>query len=209
MAATGKLVALEGLDDALLGALAARLCAGLRERDSAAEPTREPTYGPAGAQVRLARQGRLPLDPVSLPLLCLADRLDHLDREAGIRAWLAAGRHVLCVHYALYAYAWQWGQVDWDWQRRIEVSCPLPDLTLYVDTPYAALDGTCVGGAEVRGASAARLEAGYWQAIERLQGEGQPVVIVDGCGPPDEVYDACLRHVVDLGRDDDSTERFH
>ena len=127
MVETGRLIVLEGVDDAVLGALAEGLCDGLRERGTAAEHTREPTYGPAGAQVQLARWERLQIDPVSLALLCLADRLDHLDREDGIRAWLFSGRHVLCVHYALYAYAWQWGQVDWDWQRRIDASCPVPN----------------------------------------------------------------------------------
>jgi dTMP kinase len=198
MAETGRLIVLEGLNDAMLGSLAEQLCYGLRAQGIAAEHTREPTYGPAGAQVRLARQGRLQLDPISLALLCLADRLDHLDREAGIRAWLASGRHAFCVHYALYAYAWQWGQVDWDWQRRIEASCPVPDLALYVDTSLSALGGACVGDSEVLGSNVERLEKGYDQAIERLQNEGQSVVMVDGSGAPDEVYRACRRHVTDL-----------
>jgi dTMP kinase len=199
VAETGRLIILEGLNNLVLGALAERLCYGLRAQGIAAEHTREPTYGPAGAQVRLARQGRLQLDPVSLALLCLADRLDHLDREDGIRAWLAAGRHVLCVHYALYAYAWQWDQVDWDWQRRIEAPCPVPDLTLYVDAPFSASEGACVGDAEVLGANAERLEKGYYRAIACLQDEGQPVVMVDGRGALDEVYHVCRGHVADLG----------
>ena len=199
MVETGRLIVLEGLDDVALGALAVRLCDALREQGVAAEHTREPTYGPAGAQVRLARQGRLPLDPISLALLCLADCLDHLDREDGIRAWLAAGRHVFCVHYTLYVCAWQWGQVDWDWQRQIEASCLVPDLTLYLDSPLSALNGACVGDAEVLGSNAERLESGYCRAIERLQDEGQPVVVVDGRAAPDEVYRACLRYVADLG----------
>jgi thymidylate kinase len=198
MAETGRLIVLEGLDDAALGSLAERLCYGLREQGIAAEYTREPTYGPAGAQVRLAQQGRLPLDPISLALLCLADRLDHLEREEGIRAWLASGRHVLCVHYALYAYAWQWGQVDWDWQRRIDAACRAPDLTLYVDMPLSVLGEVCVGGSEVPDANAKRLDRGYRQAIARLRDEGQSVVVVDGRDTLDAIYRACRCHIEDL-----------
>ena len=191
MAEIGRLIVLEGLDGAALDSLAERLCYGLREQGFAAEHTRQPTYGPAGAPLRLARQGRLPLDPISLALLCLADRLDHLGREDGIQAWLASGRHVLCVHYALYAYAWQWGQIDWAWQRQIDALCPAPDMTLYVDTPLSVLEGVCAADAD-------RLGAGYCQAIERLQDEGRAVVLVDGRDRPDEVYRTCWRHLADL-----------
>ena len=123
----------------------------------AVEQTREPTHGPAGSQVLLARQGRLQFDPASLALLCLADRLDHL-HEGGILSWLEQGRQVVCVHYALAAYARQWGQVDWAWQRQIDAPCRAPDLTLFVDAASAAEDP---------------LRAAYLQAIERLRQEGQ------------------------------------
>jgi thymidylate kinase len=203
MAEQGKLVVLEGTADAALGSLAESLCRWLREEQVAVEQTREPTYGPAGSQVLLARepthgpagsrvllarQGRLQFDPVSLALLCLADRLDHLQREDGILSWLDDGRWVVCVHYALSAYARQWGQVDWKWQRQIDASCRVPDLTLYVDLPHVEADP---------------LRMAYLQAIDRLREEGQTVVRVDGRGAPDKVLRVCQRHVADLlGRDD-------
>jgi dTMP kinase len=186
MAEAGKLIVLEGVEGAALGALAERLCRWLRGQGVAAEHTRQPTSGPAGAQVRLVQQGRLSLDPVSLALLGLADRLDHLEHEGGILAWLAEGHHVLCVRYALYAYACQWGQVKWDWLRRIDAACRVPDLTLYVDGPLSPAG------------EAQRLRAGYLGAIERLRDEGQAVVVVAGQGAPDVVYQACQRHLADL-----------
>jgi hypothetical protein len=187
MAEQGKLIVLEGADDVALGELAESLCRWLREQQGAVEHTREPTYGPAGSQVLLARQGRLQFDPVSLALLCLADRLDHLEREDGILAWLGQGRHVVCVHYALSAYARQWGQVEWEWQRQIDASCRAPDLTLYVGLSHAEWDP---------------LQSAYLQAIERLWAEGQSVVVVDGRSSPDVVLGVCQRHVADLlGRD--------
>jgi hypothetical protein len=188
MAEHGKLIALEGTDDVALGELAGALCRWLRERQIAVEHTREPTYGPAGSQVLLARQGRLALDPVSLALLCLADRLDHLQRGDGILAWLAQGRYVVCVHYALSAYAQQWGQVDWAWQRQIDAPCRAPDLTLFVHPSQAEGDP---------------LQSAYLQASERLRAEGQAVVTVDGRRSADEILGVCQRRVADLlGRDD-------
>ena len=195
MAEQGKLIVLEGIDDAALGELAASLCRWLREGQAAVEQTREPTYGPAGAQVLLARQGRLQLDPVSLALLCLADRLDHL-HQGGVLAWLEQGRHVVCVHYALSAYAHQWGQVDWGWQRQIDAPCRAPDLTLLVDLPGAQDP----------------LRMAYLHAAARLQEEGQAVVVLDGGGGADEVLAVCRRQVADLlgrelGRDDPAPTR--
>jgi thymidylate kinase len=181
LAEQGKLIVLEGIDDVALSELAASLCRRLREGQAAVEQTREPTYGPAGAQVLLARRERLQLDPFSLALLCLADRLDHL-HEGGVLAWLEQGRHVVCVHYALAAYARQWGQVDWGWQRQIDAPCRTPDLTLLVDLPCAQDP----------------LRTAYRHAAARLQEEEQVVVVVDGGAGPDEALSLCRRHVCDL-----------
>jgi thymidylate kinase len=183
MAAHAKLIALEGTDDIALGSLAESLCRWLRERGVSVECTREPTHGPAGSQVLLARQGRLQLDAVSLALLHLADRLDHLEREEGILSWLAEGRCVVCVHYALHAYARLWGQVEWEWQRRIDASCRAPDLTLLVDLHRAAKDP---------------LQMAYRRAAGRLREGGQAVVVIDGRNALDDVLGMCQRHVVDL-----------
>jgi hypothetical protein len=183
MAKQGKLIVLEGMDDVALGELATSLCRWLREQGVAVEGTREPTYGPAGSQVLLARQGRLQLDAVSLALLHLADRLDHLQRENGILSWLDEGRCVVCVHYALSAYARLWGEVDWAWQQEIDAACRAPDLALYVDSAPAEGDA---------------LRAAYLEAIECLQEKGQAVVRVDGRGGPEEVLTRCQRHVADL-----------
>jgi hypothetical protein len=181
----GKLIVLEGTDDALLGDLAASLCRWLREQGSAVEETREPTNGPAGAQVLLARQGRLHFDPVSMALLCLADRLDHLQRADGMLSWLDEGRCVVCVHYALHTYARLWEQVDWAWQCRIAASCRAPDLTLFVDPAPIPEDP---------------LRTTYLQVIERVQAEGQAIVVIDGGVGAAAAFEACRQHVADLLR---------
>jgi thymidylate kinase len=132
MSDTGKLIVLEGPDRDLLDRQAGDLCRWLEGLGLAVHQTGEPTGGPFGVQVRLHDQGRLRFCPQSLALLLLADRLDHLDKEHGIRALLAAGCHVLCVHYRLAAYARLYDQVPLDWHRRINARCPAPDLTVYI-----------------------------------------------------------------------------
>ena len=135
MPGEGRLVALEGIDEALLQAQAERLCHWLRDHEIAAEQTHEPTQGPVGVQIRLVQQGRLQLPPTSVALLEVADRLDHLACPGGILAWLAERRIVVCVHYTLSMYASHWHQLDWTWLRQINARCRPPDLTLFIDTP--------------------------------------------------------------------------
>jgi dTMP kinase len=186
MVERGKLFVLEAVDDATLARLSGELCHWLRECGLAVEETQEPTYGPAGTQILLARQGRLHFDPTSLALLYLADRLDHVQRSDGIESWLEAGKHVICTHYRLAAAAWLWGEVEWDWLCRIETPCCVPDMTLYVDMR------------ETHKASQERLQAGYRAAIQRMQNRGQDVSIVDGAGPPEKLHLACKRHMARL-----------
>ena len=132
MPVTGKLIALEGPDHALLDRQAAQICRWLADLGIAIDRSAEPTGGPVGAQVRLHDQGRLHFTPQSLALLLVADRLDHLEKENGILSLLAAGRHVLCVGYTLSAYVRLSGQVPLDWHRRINARCRAPDLALYI-----------------------------------------------------------------------------
>ena len=71
----GKLVALECVDEARLEQVAQRLYRWLCEQSIACEHTAEPTFGPVGTQLILHRSGRLQIDPVSLSLVDLADRM--------------------------------------------------------------------------------------------------------------------------------------
>jgi len=167
MAENGKLIVLEAVDDTALALLSGQLCRWLRECGLPVEETREPTYGPAGAQILLSRQGRVHFDAVSLALLYLADRLDHVQREDGIDNSLAAGRHVICNHYGLAAGSQLWGQVEYDWLCRIDALCRVPDLTLFVDLPADA-------------PLQSQLRAGYLAAIQCLKDTGQNMRVVDG-----------------------------
>jgi thymidylate kinase len=140
--------------------------------------TNEPTYGPAGAQVRLMRQGRLQIAPASQALLWVADRLDHLNREEGILYWLGKGYLVLSVHYSLYPYALLWEHVDHDWLWQINAYCRTADLTLFIDLPVSA--------------ESCALRANCLQVIDFLHERSEAIQTIDGL-LQEEAYEATQR----------------
>lgn len=182
MPGKGKLVALECIDEARLEQVTLRLYRWLCERAIPCEHTTEPTFGPVGAQMILHRSGRLQIDPLSLALVDLADRMDHLGRADGVLTWLDAGRHVLCRHYLLASFVRHLPHVDLDWLLRINARCPPPDLTLYL-APETSTH--------------AQVEA-YAQVIDAVRALGWPLVVDDGHGSTDELLARCRAHVAGL-----------
>jgi thymidylate kinase len=129
----------------------------------------------------------LQLDPTSLALLWVADRIDHLEREDGILSWLGQGHYVLCVRYTLYAYASLLDRVDTDWLRRINVPCRSPDLTLFFE-PFpvpARID-------------LVSLKAGYEKAFDLPQCAGENIVRVAGSPVYGRIDRVCRRAVTGL-----------
>jgi len=193
MPGEGKLIVLEGPDDAVIEAQMQRLVRWLRGQGIAVEQTGEPTYGPVGAQIRLFQQGRLEIDPHSLALLWTADRMDHLGREGGILSWLAGGRHVLCARYLLFSYACQLDHVELDWLKRINARCRHPDLTLFLDVDPAQRTRSpnpCESfESNLRKGEKEKLRQNYWTIMDTLQREEgdaawpSPIVIVDLAAP--------------------------
>jgi thymidylate kinase len=181
----GKLIVLEGVDDSALAQLSGELCRSLRKANVAVEETCEPTYGPAGTQILLARQGRLQFDATSLALLYLADRLDHLEHTGGIADSLANGVHVICRHYGLAAAACLWGEVEWDWLCSIDALCRTPDLTLLADLAP-------------EGSRQRQLREGYLAAIERMRDKGHVIAIPDGANTPARLVSACKGQIGQL-----------
>jgi thymidylate kinase len=195
MVETGKFIVLEAVDDLGLDGLSEELCRWLRGTGLPVEETAEPTHGPAGTQVRLARQGRLQFDATSLALLYLADRLDHVQHAGGLAHSLAEGRHVICRHYGLAAAARLWGQVEWDWLCSIDSLCRTPDLTLWVDL--------CPDGRKQR----PKLWEAYQAAVSCLQTSGQKIVVVAGTRTPAQAALACKQEIARLlGLDPPSRE---
>jgi hypothetical protein len=118
-------------------------------------------------------------------LLYLADRLDHAQRTDGIESSLAAGRHVICMHYGLAAVARLWGQVECDWLCCIDALCRVPDLTLFVDLPTDE-------------PWQKQLREGYLAAIQCLQSSGPEISVVDGGDAPAQTDLVCKKHIAHL-----------
>jgi thymidylate kinase len=189
MACKGRLIALECIDEAVLDRLVQRLYRWLGERGIAAEHTAEPTGGPVGAQIVLSRQGRLRIDPLSLALYDVADRMDHLGRPDGILSWLSKGRYVLCARYLAFSYACHLDRVDLDWLLKINARCSVPDLTLFLDVePDPATADLC---------------RRYRIAVNALQDSGQNVFVVDGGEGIDQLFERCCQPIADLPCEED------
>lgn len=131
---SGRFVVFEGIDGSGLSTQAALLHRYLEETLRVpAYLTKEPTDGPAGAQVRLRLRGRLAIDAATLALLFAADRLDHLATEVIPR--LEGGVQVISDRYYLSSLAYQTLDLDLDWLRAINRLCRQPDLTIFLDVP--------------------------------------------------------------------------
>lgn len=182
MTAEGKLIVLEGVDETTLDTQLERLYRWLCDQGVRAAQTQEPTRGPVGALIRLSRQKRLHFDPTSLALLWVADRLDHLGCEGGVRDWLSEGRVVLCARYVMYSLAVMADQVDVDWMHQINARCTLPDLTLYVEPPPSA-------------PRLNPLQEQYERAFEAARRAGENVVRVPGHRSADQTELACRAHI--------------
>ncbi len=184
MTSKGKLIALESIGAAVLEIQAQRLYRWLNGQGVSAEHTAEPTCGPVGTQILLNRLGRLHIDPLSLALYDVADRMDHLGRADGILSWLADGRYVLCTRYVCYSYARHLDHVDLDWLQKINARCRIPDLTLFFDLEP---DSETAG-----------LDRNYKTALDALQSQGRNIAILDGHESADKLFEHCCRHIAAL-----------
>jgi thymidylate kinase len=121
MSKRGKLICLEGIDGSGKSTVASRVVNELvRNCNTAAVLTREPTNGPIGKLIREYLDGtRTAHDPYTIQMLMRADRLEHIaDAGIGIRKMLDAGTHVICDRFMLssvvYATYQSWPMVDLD-----------------------------------------------------------------------------------------------
>ncbi|GMV42341.1 MAG: hypothetical protein AMXMBFR64_40570 [Myxococcales bacterium] len=136
--ATGKFIALEGIDGAGTTTQTALLVDWLRSRGEAVHTTREPSDGPVGVLLRQVLRHRVvvpagegasrPLEAGAVALLFAADRLDHLDAE--VHPCLRAGVHVVSDRYVGSSLAYQSLDLPLSWVRAINARADAPDLTV-------------------------------------------------------------------------------
>lgn len=163
----GKFIVIDGHDRAMLDRHSAALAGWLRDQGVRVFTTREPSDGPVGGQVRQVLNGRLKVAALPVPLLFLADRIDHLHREGdGILAHLVTGNWVVCTRYLLSALAYQGDLLPLDWLARINAPCPWPDIMVWCDSPGG-------GAVRQRFSEAADYYGSSGRTVLRLDGDDQ------------------------------------
>ena len=135
----GRLIVVEGIDQAGKQTVCERLVERLRADGVPAELTGFPDYAPPpGREVAAFLAGERDFPPQARQLLYAANRWE---RAGEIRAWLAAGRAVVVDRYVASGIAYGTAQgLDPDWMRAVERGLPAPDLTLLLDiTPEVSV----------------------------------------------------------------------
>ncbi|MEE9392041.1 MAG: dTMP kinase [Planctomycetota bacterium] len=201
-------IAIEGLDGSGTSTQAQALAQALNERGEAADATFEPSEGAVGRLIRKYLVGDLKsadeekADRNFLAYLFAADRQDHLEnQESGIKAAIAAGRHVVCARYVMSSYAYEGDDAaELEFVKKLNDSFLLPDLVLYLDCPVevslARLQSTRdrLDIFENR-QKLERVRAGYLRAMESWPG---PVLVCDATREAAAITAEALE-VLDLG----------
>ena len=171
----GRFIAFEGIDGSGKSSTLERVAAALRSDGHDVVATREETATERGGWVKKAvAEG---WDPVATTLLFAADRAMHASE---IRAWLDAGRTVLCDRYVHSTYAYQSvtlaGRIPDPraFLRRLhEPWCPMPDhVLLFKADPARCLDRVRKRGQATNYEKAAFLE--QVQAAYLAEAEADP-----------------------------------
>lgn len=128
----GRLIAIEGIDQAGKRTICDRLAAELRAAGIRTEQAGFPDYATAlGEEIGRVMAGRRDYPAEARQLLYTANRWE---RAAEIRAWLAAGRAVVLDRYLASGLAYGAAQgLDPAWMACVERGLPVPDLTVLLD----------------------------------------------------------------------------
>jgi len=129
----GLFISFDGLDGAGLSTQAEKLCEWMEAQNCPYYLTKEPSDGPAGAQIRLALTERLTLDELTLALFFAADRADHLANK--VIPLLRDGVNVISDRYLLSSLAYQGVHIESDWFEYVNIFFPFPDITFFLDVP--------------------------------------------------------------------------
>jgi len=201
------------LDGAGISTQSSLLCQWLEAQGYPYHLTKEPSQGPAGAQIRLALAKRLGslstegfkvgVDELSLALLFAADRADHLAGE--VMPLLQRGVNVVTDRYLLSSYAYQGVHVDLDWFEAVNAFFPFPDLTVFLDVPpqlcMARITASRWHTEKNEGeAELAAVRSCFEEAIHRFRVNGANVFVVEHCNGAtvEEVHSRIAREVIRL-----------
>lgn len=130
----GKLIAVEGIDQAGKQTVCAWLVDALRAEGIAVEQAGFPDYAtPLGREIRAFLDGARDFPPQARQLLYAANRWE---RAAEMSSWLQAGAAVVVDRYIASGVAYGAAQgLDLAWMLEVERGLPPADLTLLLDIP--------------------------------------------------------------------------
>ena len=135
----GKLIAIEGIDQAGKQTICDWLVSELRAHGIPAERTGFPDYGtPLGHEITAFLRGERNYPAEARQLLYAANRWE---RAAELRDWLAAGHAIVVDRYIASGVAYGAAQgLATDWMLAVERGLPPADLTILLDiTPDVSL----------------------------------------------------------------------
>lgn len=133
----GKFIAFEYVDGGSTRHFFQHICDELfSDNPYEIETTKEPTDGLFSGPLRFALSRNSILDKTHWQALIhafLADRVDHIEREQGIKEFLDQGKTVLCDRYNLSTYAYQLDtEEDFEWYYICSKYLLVPDLTVFL-----------------------------------------------------------------------------
>lgn len=128
----GKLIAIEGIDQAGKQTICEWLASELRAQGVKTEQTGFPDYGtPLGQEITAFLRGERDYPAEARQLLYAANRWE---RAAELRSWLAEDRAIVVDRYTASGVAYGAAQgLDMAWMLQVERGLPPADLTILLD----------------------------------------------------------------------------
>lgn len=209
-----RFIVFEGLDGAGTTTQARQLAHYLATGDKSADgdPPRtvesgevtltfEPTDRPIGRTIREILYDSEPVTPWALALLYAADRQEHIEHPTtGIRALIAAGKHVVCDRYLFSSLAYQGGYADFASVESLNYPFPLPEHLIFIDTPRIEAERRMQQRAQrdrlETDAVQTRVEQMYRQIIKEFDQTTKVTVHwIDGSLSVDDIFDQICRQI--------------
>jgi len=129
----GKFIVFEGLDGSGLSTQTVMLKEYLLKRGKKVVLTKEQTDNFIGGLIKSALKGHIKISPLTLQLMFVADRSQHLDSE--IEPAIKEGKIIISDRYLFSTLAFGSLDVNLDFLKMINSKFREPDLTFIIDCP--------------------------------------------------------------------------
>lgn len=181
-------IVLEGIDGSGKTTQARLLETRLLENNQPVHRTYEPTDNKIGRTIRSIIRQEDKVHPETLAALFVADRLDHiLDDSYGMKAQLAAGKHVISDRYYFSSYAYHSSDMPMDWVIAANSLCASllkPDIIFFIDVDPGISMQRIANNREQTDlfetkSQLEKIRANYLEAFNKKK-EEEHIVMIDG-----------------------------